>query len=236
MGASTVSTAGDGKAIAAADGRAITVPAKARRITFDIPRMFAPRIPKPVGEAFQRVPRSSTCCWVRMQGAGAVRYVGTPTRRPRISRAPRRDVRFRRLERCWFVKLSRGPARQSRCGVPTDNYVGFRPEPWDCRREGASLTTVESPVEPVTGPARPEQTAEAHAATRAGVDASTSEWADGGTAPVGAVVRTEDATPLVWHVAVAEDQFLQLDGVVTTSGRCPTARRGHPGVVTQGPA
>lgn len=44
------------------------------------------------------------------------------------------------------------------------------------------------------------------------------------------MVGTEDATPLVWHVAVGEDQFLQLDDVVTTTRRLPD---GSP-VVTSG--
>ncbi len=53
-------------------------------------------------------------------------------------------------------------------------------------------------------------------------------------AAVGAVVGTEDATPLVWHVAVAEDQFLQLDDVVTTERTLPDGTRVSTcGVVTQ---
>lgn len=53
-------------------------------------------------------------------------------------------------------------------------------------------------------------------------------------APVGAVVGTEDATPLVWHVAVAENQFLQLDDVVTTERTLPDGTRVSTcGVVTQ---
>ncbi len=53
-------------------------------------------------------------------------------------------------------------------------------------------------------------------------------------APVGAVAGTEDATPLVWHVAVAEDQFLQLDDVVTTGRTLPDGTRVSTcGVVTQ---
>lgn len=52
--------------------------------------------------------------------------------------------------------------------------------------------------------------------------------------PVGAVVGTEDATPLVWHVAVADDQYLQLDDVVTTERTLPNGTVvATCGVVTQ---
>ena len=41
--------------------------------------------------------------------------------------------------------------------------------------------------------------------------------------PIGRVLGTEDATPLQWHVALREGDYLQLDDVVTT-------RRAVPGV------
>jgi uncharacterized protein len=38
---------------------------------------------------------------------------------------------------------------------------------------------------------------------------------------VGRVIGTEDATPLMWHVAIDPDQFLQLDDVVTSTRPLP---------------
>jgi uncharacterized protein len=56
----------------------------------------------------------------------------------------------------------------------------------------------------------------------------------GTTSIVGRVIGTEDSTPLLFHVAIADDQYLQLDDVVVTqrplpSGGCVTTS----GVVTQ---
>ena len=57
---------------------------------------------------------------------------------------------------------------------------------------------------------------------------------DVAAACVGAVVGTEDATPLVWHAAVAEDQYVQLDDVITTERTLPDGRTVATfGVVTQ---
>lgn len=56
----------------------------------------------------------------------------------------------------------------------------------------------------------------------------------GSSTSVGRVVGTEDATPLVFHVAVAEGQYLQLDDVVVTRRDVPGADPvTTSGVVTQ---
>ncbi len=41
------------------------------------------------------------------------------------------------------------------------------------------------------------------------------------TDPIGRVLGTEDATPLQWHVALHEDEYLQLDEVVSTVREVP---------------
>jgi hypothetical protein len=43
----------------------------------------------------------------------------------------------------------------------------------------------------------------------------------GQSEPVGMVLGTEDATPLQWHVALHEGDYLQLDDVVTTRREVP---------------
>ena len=56
-----------------------------------------------------------------------------------------------------------------------------------------------------------------------------------GTAPVGRVIGTEDSTPLSFWVALAPDQYLQLDDVVVTDRELPGAEGSVrlSGVVTQ---
>lgn len=44
---------------------------------------------------------------------------------------------------------------------------------------------------------------------------------EGGGEPIGRVLGTEDATPLQWHVALREGDYLQLDDVVTTRREVP---------------
>ena len=44
-------------------------------------------------------------------------------------------------------------------------------------------------------------------------------------APVGRVIGTEDATPLEYWVAIADDSFLQLDDVVALERTLPDGRR-----------
>ena len=44
--------------------------------------------------------------------------------------------------------------------------------------------------------------------------------------PVGLVAGTEDSTPLQFHVAVADDAYLQLDDVVRhRAATCPASAR-----------
>jgi uncharacterized protein len=95
------------------------------------------------------------------------------------------------------------------------------------------VTSVESPADQGLAAAQPDlETAAAVTELTAGASASSSPELE--PAPVGAVVGTEDATPLVWHVAVGEDQFLQLDDVVTTGRTMPNGSRViTSGVVTQ---
>lgn len=49
-----------------------------------------------------------------------------------------------------------------------------------------------------------------------------------GGALAGRVAGTADATPLVWHIAVSPDQFLQLDDVVVTTRDLPEVLRSRP--------
>ena len=57
----------------------------------------------------------------------------------------------------------------------------------------------------------------------------------GAAAPVGRVIGTEDSTPLSFWVALAPDQYLQLDDVVVTDRELPGAEGTVTlsGVVTQ---
>ena len=50
---------------------------------------------------------------------------------------------------------------------------------------------------------------------------ATAGTSDGATQAIGRVLGTEDATPLQWHVALQEGDYLQLDDVVTTVRRVP---------------
>jgi DNA helicase HerA-like ATPase len=94
--------------------------------------------------------------------------------------------------------------------------------------QGANVLAHPQQAQPPDVASRPDGTADEPEP----VEVSTAPAA--ATAPVGAVVGTEDATPLIWHVAVAEDQFLQLDDVVITERTLPDGTRVSTcGVVTQ---
>ncbi len=96
------------------------------------------------------------------------------------------------------------------------------------------MTSVESPVDQAVVPAQPQLPARAATTSDPTAEPSAHSSADADPAPVGAVVGTEDSTPLVWHVAIGEDQFLQLDDVVTTERTMPAGTRVITcGVVTQ---